>query len=333
MRRDHEAVSVPKDTMTPQRLSALADLFGPWHGPEQHEADPALAMDRALSEIIAWGGLGELRTQVAHVLETAKDSDDVIDLLAYEVGQADFVDGPYEDWLGLLHAIDRRLAEVAKDPAVLPTDIPGHEPKRNARTSEFADGASVARAQDALVAANREAVEAFLRNATGWDHIALYGDVGTEIGRVTAGGQLEHTTFPQSWGVHTPTSHAVVVLGRADHGDGTYLDTAYPELPLDETVRSTYPNLCQFFTLTYHQHRSIPVNDVRWTMTELRNPAWSAVRDELSLLLHVDDDLELRRIVEHCGSYLVPHNVRHWVDRLRWRFDAFDWHPDRHGVL
>lgn len=317
--------------MTPQRLSALADLFGPWHHPEQHHSDPALAMDRALSGIVAWGGLDELRAQVAHVLATATDSDQVIDLLEYEVGQAGLVDGPVEDWLGLLQAIDGRLAEVATNPAILPTDIPGYEPKRNGRTSEFADHASFARAQAVLVEANSEAIEAFLRDTTGWDHVALYGDVGTQIGRVTASGRLENTTFPQSWGVHTPTSHAVVVLGRADDGDGTYLDTAYPEHRLDESVRSTYPNLCQFFTVTYHQHRSIPANDVLRTMHELRNPAWAGVRDELSLLLHVDDDHELRRIVEHCGSYLVPHKVRHWVDRLRWRFDAFDWDPDRDG--
>lgn len=319
--------------MTAYTPKPMHDLFGPWHGPEHHQVDPAVSLDRSLREIDELGHLDALLVQFDEVIAASHDDHSALRAFGGWLDQADVLDGPDENYLGLAHALRDRVRRVAEGVESLPSDLPLFESKVNGRSSEFQDHSSFAYAQAVLVEANSEAVEAFLQNRTGWDHIALYGDVGTEIGRVTAGERLEHTTFPQSHGVHTPTSHAVVVLGRADDGNGTYLATAYPELPLDETVRSTHPNLCQFFTVTYHQHRSIPVNDVRWTMKELRNPAWSAVRDELSLLLHVDDDHELRRIVEHCGSYLVPHNVRHWVDRLRWRFDAFDWQPDRHEVL
>ncbi len=310
----------------------MHDLFGPWHGPEQRHIDCAVTLDRSLWEIVDAGHVDALLTQFDEVLGASHDDYSALQAFGDHLNQADVLDGPDGDYLGLARALRDRVARVASGQDSLPSDLPMFERKVNGRLSAFKDHASFARAQDVLVEANRDAVEAFSRNASGWDHLALYGDVGMEVGRVTAGGRVEHTTFPQSWGVHTPTTYAVVVLARDGDG-GTYLDTSYPEYELDETVRATYPNLCQFFTLTYHQHRSIPVNDVRWTMKELRNPAWSAVRDELSLLLHVDDDLELRRIVEHCGSYLVPHNVRHRVDRLRWRFDAFDWHPDRDGVL
>lgn len=308
------------------------DLFSPWHGPEQNHVDAAVTLDRALHEIVELGHVDALLTQLDAIVAAAHDDDAALAAFGGWLNQADVLDGPDGDYVGLASAVRDRVFAVACGREQVPDDLPLFERKVNARTSEFADQQSFARTQDVLVEANRAAVEAFLGDATGWDHIALYGDVGIEVGRVTAGARLENTTFPQPSGVHTTTTHAVVVLGRGEDG-GAYLDTSYPEHELDETVRTTYPNLCQFFTLTYHQHRSIPVNDNRWTMKELRNPAWTAVRDELTLLLHVEHDSELRRIVEHCGSYLVPHNVRHWVDRLRWRFDAFDWHPDRSSGL
>lgn len=308
------------------------DLFSPWHGPEHHHVDAAVTLDRALHEIVELGHVDALLTQLDEVVAAAHDDDSALAAFGGWLDQADVLDGPDGDYVGLAHAVRDRVAAVASGTEQVPGDIPMFECKVDGRTSEFEDQESMARAIEVLVEANRERVEEFEAGATGWDHLALYGDIGTLIGRVTAGRQLEHTTFPQSAGVQTPASHAVVVLARDEDGD-IHLSTAYPEHVLDETVRATYPDLCQFFTLTYHRHRSIPVNDNRWTMKELRNPAWTAVRDQLELLLHIDDDVELRRSVEHLGSYLVPHNVRHWVDRLRWRFDAFDWQPDRDYVL
>ncbi len=313
---------------------AIDELFDVWRRPPHLVVDPATAVDGMVARLAQQGVLEELTTSLEQIVAASPDDESAYLNLAEAAAGAACMDGPDGAFRAVVLAIRDRVAEFATPDGPLSsvsphaaTALPFPD-----RSSSFADDSTRERAVQLLTERFDGDIEDFLAGTSGWDHLVLTADLADELGVVGTVTQEPFRRPGQDEPIPVPTGVAVLVLRRAD-GSDLALTACYPELPLDPAVRQAYPHLTRFFTITYHQDRSAPAGDVARTMRELRNPASSSVREELSLLLHVEDDDEIRRIVRHCGSFLVPHHVRHWVDRLRWRFDAFDWQPDREAPL
>lgn len=308
---------------------AVDELFDVWRRPPHLVVDPATALDGMVSRLAHQGVLGELTTSLEQILAASPDDESTYRYLAEAAAGATCREGPDGAYRAVVTAIRDRVVEIAAPDGPRPSPYTATAVPLPDRESSFTDDATRARVTDVLVRRFEREIDDFVGGGTGWDHLALYADLADELG------PLGTVTDLSAVGIGSrveppaaPTTCAVLVVRRTD-GPDLALTACYPELALDPRVRQAYPHVTQFLTITYNQERSAPASAIAQTMRELRNPAWSSVREELTLLLHVEDDNEIRRVVRHCGSFLVPHQVRHWIDRLRWRFDAFDWQPDR----
>lgn len=310
---------------------ALHELFDAWRMPEYFHADLAMSLDNTARQLAQQGLLPELTDSLDEVVNRSHDDDSARLALGDALEGIVVADGPDGCYRSLAVALRDRLRHM-RDSGVWPPASSLLESPRCQRTSTFVDDATAVRVREALVDLHEDQVGSFLSGATGSDRLALYADLSEVLGvlgSVIIGDEPAISTFHASTDGVLVTTCAVMVMARRDGEVGVV--AAYPEVPLDPVVRATYPALSQFFTTTFHQRSVSSVHDVARLMRELRNPAWTAARDELTLLLHVDDEVELRRIVENCGSYLLPAHTRHWVQCLLWRFDVFDWQPDRDG--
>lgn len=313
---------------------ALDELFDTWRYPEHFHVDAAMSLDNALRQLAHQDLLPELSEVLDRIVARSHDDESARRALGGAIDGVVVADGPDGCYRSLAVALRERVHELSAGLRAWPPASPLFEFPRCQRTSSFSDDGVDARAREALVERHDTMVTEFLAGTTGWDHLVLYGDLGEDVGvvgSVVVGDEPAFSTMRSTSGAVVETTCVIMVLARV--GGEVGVEAVYPELPLDPELRAAYPALCQFFATAFHRGSAAPVRSVARVMRELREPAWSAVRDELDLLLHEDDEVELRRVVEHCGSYIVPQQTRHWVRCLRRRFDEFDWRPDRDGPL
>ncbi len=263
----------------------------------------------------------------------------VTEQLAMDVMPAGFAGGARSgtapsSYRQIIRAALSRVREAIADPSVIPPRGPNDDGMTLPRTSAFLDRETAERACALVIRAHYPLVRKFQAEpaSLGWRALHLYADLSTEMDRVgtvmtsepDAGSRLDVER-----GEVYLTSAAVVVVRRDLDTGEVYMRTAYPELPLDTAVRAHFPALCHFYGPWFGQHRDAPAHGMQDVCSSTKEPAFSQVRAELDLLLSVagDDEDELRRILEACGSYVLPVRVKHWVERTRWRLDAYDWLP------
>lgn len=207
------------------------------------------------------------------------------------------------------------LADIAEagceDPSRLARLADEDDRPRTFRASRFLD----------LDTANTAATEVLRHNAAemrGWHEQEAsharqhyYADLGRPVGIV------KDTRREFSGQV----TGAVVILQRDADSQHVYLYESYPELPLDETVRRRYPDLPHLFGAYFGDVPEAPwpaQEDFHW---RCGSGTRERVATQLNALETLGDD-EMRLAVEAFGSHVLPHQVREWVEVMRFRMEA-----------
>lgn len=213
----------------------------------------------------------------------------------------------------LLHV--RARAHGAQDGSWPVADSRGYSDLVIPRAGRFLD-------EEAANGAARDVLRAHERQVRAWaddgDGLALQyyvADVGDVVGKVLRQGQEEPE--PVAW-------TAVVMARRPETGD-VYVYDAYPEIVLDQGPAERWPDLPHLFGGYFGDVPDRPWPAQLTFQRETRDPARRRIARQLDDLLELDD-ADLRHAVESLGSYVLPETLlRRWVERIRWRMDAFDW--------
>ena len=297
-------------------------------GYEEDIVDSAVIIDAQIGSYRRDGKLDALIALIDDVTAWTSTDREVVDALFSVVGYSGLHDGPgYRPWLLALQA---RLHE-GRDPRVVP-DHPSPPLRWQAvlqREVWWADDALSNTVGDAVLDQCEEQCQGWVHEPGGWRRQHLYADL-TELGKTigTFGFSAPLTVIDRCRvpdpARTEPVTGAVVVLDLGyDSGEITSM-VAYPERPLDLSLRAAYPDLCHWYGGYFYPTPFTPMLAMKAACRSTQDPARSRVREQLGMLLHEDDDT-IQRVVEACGSYLLPPDIRHWVDRTLWRLDAFEW--------
>jgi len=287
-----------------------------WPGSDEESVDPGASLEYGL-----WCsyGNGELETAASEIRQmlVRAPTDDAFEKEMTGLGlQVALPEG--KSWRAWGEHVLVRVAEAIADPSTIEDD-PVQEPFRLPRTSRFTDLDTANTASTLVLRAHEERVRAWSEDSGGWWRLHLYADLGKEVGVVLGRGA---DGAPAREPV--PVSGAVVLLRREPSGQ-VYIATAYPEAPLDVTVRERFPDLCNVFGGYFGQD----MDTVPWEMRNnllgvTRDPARSRMRTQLADLLTLDDQ-QLAAAVHSLGSYVLPKQLRPWVRRLWKGIDDYDW--------
>ena len=311
------------------------NAFSP--GFEEDLLDPAIAIDDEIVRYRTDGKLDRLITMIDDVAAGALTDAQVVDELVYVIGSSGLPDGTgYRAWLLALQA---RLHEVRTAPDTLPREVGFSDfwEATHPRAAWFADDAVRDLVGDRVLDACDEQGRAWAAEPGGWRRQHFYADLGDLTGSMrTFGHTAPYVTRDGETVLDPdrtePATGAVVVLERDSAGTVAAL-VAYPERHLDPALRAAYPDLCHWFGGYLFQTPRTPLLAMEAACRSTEDPARSRVRQQLTMLLLEEDDT-IRAVLEACGSYLLPRNIRHWVDRTLWRLDAFDWlSADGGGVV
>lgn len=319
----------PWGTVEYELLGQFFVYFVP--GFEEDIFDSAIAVDVQIVEFRRTGRLEALTALIDELSATTTTDEEVIDELRNSIGMSGLPEGTgYRAWLLALQA---RLHEVRANPDAVPaTPLPPTVWRANRRrASWFPDPDLQDLVADAVLDAHEEAGRHWTEDptASGWKRQHYYADLDDlrerigDFGLTAPYTVIDRTTMPDPDRTE-PATGAVVVLNLGYHtGQITGL-AAYPERHLDQSLRTAYPDLCHWFGGFFYQGETTPVLAMDAACRSTQDPARSRVRDQLTMLLH-EDDHTMYRIVEACGSYLLPDGLRHWIDRTLWRLDAYPW--------
>lgn len=297
--------------------------------------DLAFLVDRALRETISFGELDQLILDLDHFVATTVDDEDAAKRLAGDTQDLDHPDGPAGAWRQLVVTIRARAKEVRADPSRLPPAPARDDGLTPPRSSAFTDPQLEQRAAEAIRDLYQDEIAELRNKRAGWAAMTFNADLSDSVGLTG-----EVVIGPESSGgsIAAPAGSSIAVTGATatfwwDRFEREIRrSSCFPDVVLDPHVRAAYPALRHFFGNAFgpvprRRHPAAVVG----LMRDLKNPAFTQVRDELDRLLDIEDDTHLRWVIEQCGSYALPCVVRDWVERLRWRFDAFDWQPDAKG--
>lgn len=316
--------------MTGSEHPAVRQLFHYFDGWERDYLDPAMLLDQQIARVRDDFDLEELAAEVDRMVDASPDSKAAMWQLPGFLHQTPIWDGPGDYRAVLVNARDR-VKEAIADPSVIPPRPPNDDGLTLPRVSKFADKDTAERACTLVVRRNYAQLKEFEAATTGWRSMHFYADLTTELGTlgtVRVNDQDAGSQLGAEPGSTLETGAVVMVMSRTPDTGEVFIETSYPELALDESVRSHFPALCHFYGPWFGQDRIAPATAMLDACTSTKEPAFSQLKAELDLLLSVvDDDNEMRRILESCGSYVLPQSVRHWVERTRWRLDAYDWLP------
>lgn len=300
-------------------------------GFEEDITDSAIAIDIQISNFRRDGRLEAVTALIDGLSEGARTEKDAVRVLDYHVGMSGLPDGTgYRAWL---LAVQARLHEALRDPAVVPDDLgsPRLFLANGHRCTWFPDPDLQNVVADAVLDMFEEQGRIWVEDpaGNGWRRQHYYADLSAlratigDIGLTAPYTEINRTTTPDPERTE-PATGAVVVLNMGFHTGEISGLAAYPERSLDTALREAFPDLCHWFGGFFYQGAAPPMDEMGAACRSTQDPARSRVREQLTMLLHEDDDM-MRRVVEACGSYVLPKDLRHWVDRTLWRLDAFDW--------
>ncbi|NAZ81387.1 hypothetical protein GTR02_06115 [Kineococcus sp. R8] len=278
------------------------DAVEDWLDPRQ-ALDHALAADPARAGLAArqWGALtgGSDQGHVARELLAAVTGSDLppVEGASWSAWSA---------WFGAhLAAAAAQAGPVAAVDVSAPDVV---------RTGDFDDAADVSGLVEEVLDRQAEDVERWRSDPTGPTRGHVWAEVGRTVGTVTTSG-------PE---LDVAAAAVAVVLRRGPDGDVVVLD-AYPEVPLDDGLRSRYPVAASVLAGWFGP--GTPRLDVRpWpaqrALLSGESPATLARwRDEVVRLLAHGD---VPRAVLRLGGAVVPADTEGWLRRVLWRMDTFD---------
>lgn len=306
------------DKQYPELWHALAAAY--YRDSDESWLDPRQAFESTLNDRKLEGELKATAAQLRMALGGI-ETEAELENRYYELG----VDvGPPEgnSWAAWSRWLQRRLDEAAENPASVPNEYQEFCQPRLPRTSRFFSEDAANDVATSVLREHEDAVRAWAADTGGWWRLHLYADLGSPTGVV----RLADVDDPV-------TATAAVVLMKMNYADGVpFIATTYPEVTLDEGIRARWPDLCQVFGGYFGQDWSASDGTVwsaqRHMLSVTRAPARDRMRGQLDELLTVVGDEEFRAALHALGSYVLPVDARVWVERMRWRMDAFDWRSE-----
>ena len=316
--------------MTGSQHPGVEELFFYYPDWETTFVDAATAFDAQIRRVRENHDLNEVATELDRMVAASSDSKSAMLAAPRFLQQMPIWDGQ-DDYLAVLVNARDRVKQALADPSVIPGRAPSRDGLTLPRVSKFTDKETAERACTLVVRRNYAQLKEFEAGTTGWRSMHFFADLGSEVGTlgtVRVNDQEAGSQLGAALGGTVETSAVVMVMSRTLDTGEIFIETSYPELAVDESVRTHFPALCHFYGPWFGQDRIAPATAMLDVCTSTKEPAFSQLKAELDLLLSVvDDDNEMRRILEACGSYVLPQSVRHWVERTRWRLDAYDWLP------
>jgi hypothetical protein len=286
--------------------------------------DPGHRLDSLARSALSTGALGLIAGDLQRLLKASPDEHTAEENLMPWLSQTGVPDGPtYREFLkGIL----ARVRQALDDPASIPDPGPEERTKTIPRMTWYLTKENGDRVATDVLRAHERQLRAWAEDPGGWWRQQYYvPDLGYQTGAFLS-------CMGQEYG--DPVFGATVVM-RRDHETGQpFIMHTYPEITMATDVRQELPDLCHLFGGYF----GLGCNDEGGPLTTQHNfqsstkePARGRVRQQLDVLLTQEDDDALRLAVEHLGGYMAPVAMRAWIQRLRWRMDAFDWSRDQTG--
>lgn len=203
--------------------------------------------------------------------------------------------------------------------------LPAHEfidePPPLPRVSSWADRETAEAAVTEVLRANRAFVEAWAGDPQGLPRIWLSADLGRELGRVMLRAQ-EPDGEPER--VSGGVTRAVVVMARVP--EGVFVQTSYPDLPLDPQWPQRFPDLPHVYGAWIGQDWDEEFGSVYYAFElvtrRLAEPARRRVVAQLGELMALPEP-DVRAALHAMGSYALPEQCAAWVERLQWALSSW----------
>lgn len=301
------------DKEYPQLWRALAAVY--FRDGDEGWLDPRQALESTLQDRKNNGELRATADQLRMALvgvETEAELEERYRQLGVDVGPPEG-----NSWAAWSQWLQARFDEAADDPDSVPDEYQEFCQPRLPRKSRFFNEAAANDVATRVLREHEGAVRSWAADTGGWWRLHLYADLGSPTGVVHMADGEEGVT---------PTA-AVVVMKMHPKDGVPFIATTYPEVTLDEGIRARWPDLCHVFGGYFGQDWDSD-GTVWLAQTNLLGstvaPARDRMREQLDELLTVGDE-EFRDALHALGSYVIPVDARTWVERMRWRMDAFDW--------
>lgn len=299
----------------------------------ENELDPAVLLDRRLAAAVVEGRGGLLNEALAAALQLPADHRHY----AHWFDQTGVPDGPPGPWQArakpYLAMVADRLQQIMTGDAVIPPEPDVvFDGQTWPRVGRFISDETARTAADVVLERHAEELELMRSGESVWSRLHLHDDVSDTLGTV---GTVEVIDPPRHLGAqptvaNTVTTGNVSVIVERERPRGLHVVAVNPDVPLDTDVRTIFPALTQYFGGFFGPTRVALLSDpyrssFRANLGTKPEGRRFVARELDTLLMSGDDDMEVLQVVEACGSYVLPRAVRHWLDRLRWRLDAYDW--------
>lgn len=292
----------------------LDEVFGQfWEGALERYSDPVAVLDGGIGEARALGfTASDCREEVAELL-THPDSTDLLEELggtqvrnlAVRVGVETFCES----------AATRFARQGASqtggylDPVPLP------------RVSSWADRETAEAAVTEVLRANRSFVEDWAANPQGQPRIWMSADLGRDLGQVM---QRAEQPGDDPVRVGSGVTQAVVVMARVP--EGVFVQTSYPDLPLDPQWPQRFPDLAHvyggWFGQDWDEEFGTPYRAFDMVARRLHEPARARAVAQLGELMALPEP-EVRAALHALGSYAVPEQSAAWAERLHWALSSW----------
>lgn len=291
-------------------------LGGYWDGSSETYVDGVEVLDVGLSDPAREGRLLDV---VAETQRLRQEIDGDEGVLLRRLGGPDvrLPTGHLDVDLELLaaraqHWVERGLPAVRRylnAPAPLP------------RLTSWTDRGTAEGAVTEVLRVHRDFVESWVAEPSGLPRIWLTADLGRELGEAVLradepDGVLQRLT--------SGVTQAVVVMARVP--EGVFVQTSYPDLPLDPDWASHLPDLPHVYGAWFGQDLDEDDRTVYDTFSlvaaRLNEPARSRVIAQLGQLMTLPEP-DVRAALHALGSYALPEQCAAWVERLRWALSSW----------
>ncbi|HEU4675360.1 MAG TPA: contact-dependent growth inhibition system immunity protein [Motilibacteraceae bacterium] len=189
------------------------------------------------------------------------------------------------------------------------------------RVSSWADRETAEAAVTEVLRAHRAFVEAWAADAQGQPRIWMSADLGRELGEVML--RAEHPGDAPAR-VSSGVTQAVVVMARVP--EGVFVQTSYPDLPLDPRWPQRFPDLAHifggWFGQDWDEEFGTVYNAFDMVTRRLHAPARDRAVAQLGELLALPEP-DVQAALHALGSYAVPEQAAAWVERLHWALSSW----------
>jgi hypothetical protein len=292
----------------------LAEVFGQfWEGALERYTDPVAALDGGIGEAKALGfASGDCREELAELL-----ADPEAPRLLEELGGGRLRNLAVRLGVGALcesTASRFELLGIKQSGGYL-------ESMPLPRVSSWTDRETAEAAVTEVLRAHRPFVEAWAADAQGQPRIWMSADLGRELGEVMLRAEQAGDAPAR---VSSGVTQAVVVMARVP--EGVFVQTSYPDLPLDPQWPQRFPDLAPVFGGWFGQDWDEEFGTVYYAFDMVTRRLHAPARDravaQLGELLALPEP-DVQAALHALGSYAVPEQSAAWVERLHWALSSW----------